>query len=430
MCRLELDYASTEHKRVVPVLARDVGSRVVPESAGKRQWISFLDSDFESAFGNLLEAIETDLEWSEQHTHWLGLAKRWQTSERDGSVLLRGTELLAIEAWLARAAAESKQPEPTPLQVELAVVSRTMSRRRGRILAGVGVVTLAVTVVLGLLALLQRNTAREQRDAATSRALAASAFLELGSDPELSVLLGMEAVRADQTREAEDALRQALIASRIELTLSTPSGGLTDAEFDPNGESVVTAGEQGDARIWDANTGRELHVLWHHRDRPGDDQPLIGVDSVSFSPQGDKVLTAAADYTAKLWDADTGRRLAVLRDPEDYRILDARFSPDGRHVVTSTLLGQPRVWSAVTGKQTVAIPAEGAQAGAVAPDGRVLLTAGGICSGRCRASYPRLWRLPGGEPLAQFESDGGQVFFDAEFSSDGSAFVTAGRRRT
>ena len=52
-----------------------------------------------------------------------------------------------------------------------------------------------------------------------SRELAATAISQLQNDPELSVLLSSEAVRVKKTAQAEEALRQSLLALRSRAVL-------------------------------------------------------------------------------------------------------------------------------------------------------------------------------------------------------------------
>ena len=57
----------------------------------------------------------------------------------------------------------------------------------------------------------RRQVAEEQRRLAVARALAARAVAQLSNDPQLSLLLSLEAVRIGHTAEAEEALRQAVV---------------------------------------------------------------------------------------------------------------------------------------------------------------------------------------------------------------------------
>jgi WD40 repeat protein len=70
---------------------------------------------------------------------------------------------------------------------------------------------------------------------------------------------------------------------------------------------VVTASFGKDARIWDAASGKEIAVLRGH-DR--------GVGFATFSPDGRYVLTASSDKTARIWDVTwaTQMRGETLRE--------------------------------------------------------------------------------------------------------------------
>jgi eukaryotic-like serine/threonine-protein kinase len=59
------------------------------------------------------------------------------------------------------------------------------------------------------------------------------------------------------------------------------------------------------------------------------------VTSVAYSKQGDRLLTASTDKTARLWSATTGEQLLVLRSA-DKHIEHASFSGDGSLVVTAS----------------------------------------------------------------------------------------------
>jgi WD40 repeat protein len=63
--------------------------------------------------------------------------------------------------------------------------------------------------------------------------------------------------------------------------------------FRRDGRTIVTAGEDTTARLWDGPTGRSLGLVVRHEGR-------VGV--ASFSPDGRTLLTAGWDGTARLWD--------------------------------------------------------------------------------------------------------------------------------
>jgi WD40 repeat protein len=257
-CGWELDQAVALGKRLVPLVIRDV--EAAPDELASRQYIFMrADDDFDQALGELSTALGTDLDWVKQHRHWLLEALRWDAQGRDRSMLARGRDLKAAEAWLARQA-DRTEPRPTQLQNEFLISSRAWEKRRLQIIAGAVGVALAVSVALGVLALLQRNDARNQAAIARSRELALSSTSQLSVDPERSLLLATEAVKARPTAEADNALRRAIFASRVRAQVPVETqriGGLiNDVTFSRDGKLVAAGLKDGSVAIV-SSTARE-----------------------------------------------------------------------------------------------------------------------------------------------------------------------------
>jgi WD40 repeat protein len=424
-CRTELDYAVGLGKRLLPVLHRPAADADVPEAVAVRNWIpqtGRFDDDFDAALATLLTAIETDLDWVREHTRCGLRATEWERRGEDHSLLARGSDLDQAEAFLSGGG--GKEPQPTELQGRYVLASRRAATRRQRQLVTGVSVALVVAIVLGVLALLQRNTAVEQRHeadkqrhqaeteraAATSRALAANAFLNLPTDPQLSLLLGLEAAKASPTDEAETALRSALVDSqeRLQLQAGAP---VRWAAYSPDGTRIATASRDGSAALWDVGSGDRIAALEGHT------QPVL---KAVWSADGSRLVTIAQDFTARAYDGTTGAPVSVITDPDDNRLQDVVVSADGSVVVTSGfVLNQVRFWSADDGTLLGTIPRTTVDAMALSPDNSTLV----LCE---QGQGVELWSTADATLIASYPDDGQSFFTSASFSPDGTEFVTAG----
>jgi WD40 repeat protein len=221
---------------------------------------------------------------------------------------------------------------------------------------------------------------------------------------------------------------------------------VSHASFSPDGRRVVTATYEaarprltfgsgpdesrpvaiaGEARVWDAQTGRALTAPLKHGD---------GVSRASFSPDGRRVVTASADGTARVWDAQTGEALTPPLKHGD-RVYDASFSPDGRRVVTASADKTARVWDVQTGKPLTPPLKHGDEVwrASFSPDGRQVVTASGHSSSvntvKPQPGEARVWDARTGEaPTPPLKHDA--LVGHASFSPDGRWVVTASADRT
>lgn len=342
-CNKEVAHAVKNNKRLVPIVRRDVDAKSVPKSLADLNWIFFRETeDFNAKFGDLNNAINTDLDWTRQHTRLQVRGLEWDRKKRDDSLLLRGKDLREAEEWLAQAAS-IEQPKPTPEESQYILASRKSATRRQRIVVGAIFTALVVTIVLAFIALIQRNDAIEKQNIATSRELASTALAQLQIDPELSVLIARQAVNVVSTSQAEDALRQALSESHIHAVLGGHAQEETLAAFSPDNQYVVTSSFDstsvmgiGDTTLWtwETATGKQLTPLRGHDKF---------VTSAMFSHDGKWIVTSSHDGTARVWNAQTGESSAVLRGHRS-TVTRAAFSPDDRYVVTAGADQTLRIW--------------------------------------------------------------------------------------
>ncbi len=113
----------------------------------------------------------------------------------------------------------------------------------------------------------------------------------------------------------------------------------TTAEFSPDGETVLTGGDDGKARLWSAHTEQPLlKVLGRHSGNEG-------VSKASYSSDGRLEISAGKDGTARIWRRN-GQAVATL--PHKGPVNDAVI--DGDTAVTASDDGTAGIWRASDGQ--------------------------------------------------------------------------------
>jgi DNA-binding SARP family transcriptional activator len=315
------------------------------------------------------EWLAEDREGLRLHRHLTEAAQGWEALQRDEGALYRGARLAQAGEW-----AQSHGDELNPLERNFLEASQELARREEaereaqrqreleaartlaaaekrraeeqaraseqlrkgrRTLVGALVVASVLAVVAIFLGFRFRQSAAEaalQSRLAQARELASYSLEVLEADPQLNLLLAIEAVNRTLpsdgfvTSEAEVALYRALAGRELGV-LSGHTGAIYAVTFSPDDGRIVTAGEDGLARVWDS-AGNLITTLEGHTGT---------VTTATFSPDGAYILTGSDDGTARLWDAE-GSLITVV-EANDF-VNSASFSPDGQRIVTGGVNAQ------------------------------------------------------------------------------------------
>ncbi|RKG73817.1 hypothetical protein D7W82_38610, partial [Corallococcus sp. CA049B] len=186
--------------------------------------------------------------------------------------------------WLARKVLELQRERLGREEEERRRQRERASRRR---LVLVASVSLAVALLMGGLLLWALSAKRQ----AVEQAVMAGAQEWMAREQsDISIKMLSEIRHPEKVHGWAELSNTALVSSRLvaELPASKP---LNSAAFSPDGERVVTASEDGTARVWRAG-GTGMPVVLR-----GYEEPL---NSAAFSPDGERVVTASWDGTARV----------------------------------------------------------------------------------------------------------------------------------
>jgi WD40 repeat protein len=177
----------------------------------------------------------------------------------------------------------------------------------------------------------------------------------------------------------------------------------------PDGR-IVTGSEDGTARVWNVDSGRELLPPLQHEG---------GVVSVSASPDGRRILTGGGNV--RLWDAVNGREL-FNTGFTGLNIVSGTFAPDGKRMVTGGA-GGVKFWDTANGREILTlVGVDPGNCVAVSPDGQRLATA-------CLDGTAKLWDTDSGPNTVTLKGHTGQIMCLA-VTPDGQRIVSAGEDGT
>ena len=386
--RRELDALEVEREAIDLVLDTFGRHRLLTfdrEPSTREPTVEIAHEALLGAWGRLRTWIDEAREDLRQERGLARAAAEWRGSDHDRSFLMRGARLEQLEAWAAATDLAIGRPERAYLKASIdqgeqegmeeerrrdreARIERR-SARRLRSLVAVFAAAAVVATTLTVVAASQRDRAEQGARISTARELAAASAANLEVDPELSVLLAIEAVEATRSddgtvlREAEEALHRAIVASRLELEVpglggllaGSPrgvfvtegpensglidirdektgesvlsfqghSGDVNDVAFSPDGSRLASTGDDGTLNVWDPSTGRLLSSLWGLGEAWGP----------SFSADGSLVAAAWTDVgSVQILDLSTDRVVSTI---EIFEPVDTALSPDGKHVAVA-----------------------------------------------------------------------------------------------
>ncbi|WP_437718588.1 AAA family ATPase [Sorangium sp. So ce448] len=199
-----------------------------------------------------------------------------------------------------------------------------------------------------------------------------------------------------------------------ERTLHGHSASVNACALSPDGQRIVSASADSTLKVWDLATGKLLSTIEGHSG---------GVNACAVSPDGLRIVSASADSTLKVWNLATGKLLSTLEGHSGW-VNDCALSPDGLRIISASSDRTLKVWDLTTGKLLSTLEGHSGwvDACAVSPDGLRIVS----------ASYDRtlkVWDLATGKLLSALEGHSDGVSACA-FSPDGLRIVSASSDRT
>lgn len=197
-------------------------------------------------------------------------------------------------------------------------------------------------------------------------------------------------------------------AGREKLVLKGHTNWVTTVAYSPDGMRLATGSRDGTWRLWDVATGRELMAV---------QSQSPWVNALAFSSDGKVLATGLASAPSiKLWDAMTGRPVAILEGQGS--IWSVAFSPDGKWLVTGSKDRTVKVWDVKNGREIATLRGHAGEVRTVAfsPDSQI------VASG-ADDRIVKFWNVRSGVEFAQLKGHNSEIFAVA-FSTDGNRMLS------
>jgi DNA-binding SARP family transcriptional activator/class 3 adenylate cyclase/energy-coupling factor transporter ATP-binding protein EcfA2 len=295
--------------------------------------------------------LEEDRAGRRLHRQLTLAAASWDGEGRDPGALYRGTRLDAALEWARAHTGDVNGVEREFLDVSVDAQHSELRRarrtaRRLRTLAGAMAVFLAVALVAGGLALVQRSHAKHQAAAANAArtvsdatALASQARVLPADQLDLALLLAVQGRRLNESTTTDGALETVLsqqVPAGLEGIVNVGALATLCTDASPDGRLLATCGTEGTARLYDLTSDRVVRSL----------QGNVGtaLQSMQFSADGTRLVGSDLNGDVFVWDVASGLQLGTtIHTAPSGGFARTIFSGDNR-IVTATLPGVVRVW--------------------------------------------------------------------------------------
>ncbi len=205
--------------------------------------------------------------------------------------------------------------------------------------------------------------------------------------------------------------------------LSGHKSGIYVVAFSHDGKLAASGSDDGETKLWDTATGREVRTLTGH---------LASVRTIAFSPDNALMATSGNDSTIKLWEMATGKEVRSI-EVNNRLVRAVSFTPDGKRLINAGVTGSEstdrrmrvskgfenkiQVWDVATGQLVYNLSGHnaGIHYATLSADGAFIFTAS-------EDGEVKLWRMKDGKEAATLISldDGEWLVVTPDGLFDGS----------
>ncbi len=200
------------------------------------------------------------------------------------------------------------------------------------------------------------------------------------------------------------------------LMLNGHKGAVLAVAVSPDGQFLVTGGEDTTLRVWHAIDGKSARVIEGHSG------PIL---AMALSPNGQTLATGSLDHRVRIFDLATGTIRHSLRANEG-AVNAVAFSPKGDRLASAGADGGLKVWDVATGQGVIAFGHTAPNAGPMQPVLKLAFSGENSLISASADHTLKKWTFEGS--WSELKPLGPHVFrvLALDFSPDGSLLATGG----
>nr|WP_317891623.1 WD40 repeat domain-containing protein [Tolypothrix sp. PCC 7601] len=357
-----------------------------------------------------------------------------------------------VHDYLAAFIRQQQEPKLKELMAELE--NERKQRKLGeaklnRLLKFALIVSVAAGLVFGSLAIiswrwaLEAEAQKKQAEINEINSLVnSSATFSASGQTRDAIIEALKAVKKLQKLNPPPAITQMHVVGRLreavylqpqnkfqELqTLSDHNSAVNSVAFSPDGQKLASGSNDNTIKLWDVSTGKVIQTLPHLQEATPtasyiDSGHQDSVTSIAFSSDGQKLASGSEDKTIKLWDMTTGKLLQTFNGHSGL-IKTIALSNDGEKLASGNDDKTIKLWDVSTGKllQTFSGHSDVVNSVAFSSDGEKLASGS-------KDKTIKLWDVSTGKLLQTFNGHS-QSVNSVALSNDGKQLASGSSDNT